>query len=62
MRAVRAPFVHQQAWEIEDEGKRGPAAFARDQFCNLRAEVIRREWHQTRFIGGELRWLGKHLP
>ena len=37
-----AHFVHQQAWEIEDEGKGGPAAFARDRFRNLRAEVIRR--------------------
>ena len=36
-----AHFVHQQAWEIEDEGKGGPAAFARDRFRNLRAEVIR---------------------
>src|SRR4051794_32091059 len=24
-----AHFVHQQAWGIEDEGKRGPAAFTR---------------------------------
>ena len=57
-----AHFVHQQAWEIEDQGKRGPAAFARDRFRNLRAEVMRRGWHQNRFIGGRLRWLGKYLP
>ncbi len=57
-----AHFVHQQAWEIEDEGNGGPAAFARDRFRNLRAEVIRRGWHQNRFIGGKLRWLGKYLP
>jgi hypothetical protein len=59
-----AHYVHQQAWDIEDDGKRGPAAFARDRFRNLRAEVIRREWHQTKtkFIGGKLRWLGKYLP
>ncbi len=57
-----AHFVHQQAWEIEDEGKRGPAAFTRDRFRDLRAEVMRRGWHQNRFIGGKLRWLGKYLP
>jgi hypothetical protein len=57
-----AHFVHQQAWQIEDEGKRGPAALARDGFRNLRAEVMRRGWHQNRIIGGKLRWLGKYLP
>ena len=57
-----AHFVHQQAWEIEDEGKRGPVAFARDRLRNLRAEVMRRGWHQNKFIGGKLRWLSKYLP
>lgn len=57
-----AHFVHQQAWEIEDLGRAGPAAFARDQFRNLRAEVVRRGWHHNRLIGGKLRWLGKYLP
>lgn len=57
-----AHFVHQQAWEIEDEQRQGPAAFARNRFRNLRAEVIRRGWHQNRFVGGKLRWLGKYLP
>lgn len=57
-----AHFVHQQSWQIEDEGKRGPAAFTRDRFRDLRAEVIRRWWHQNRFIGGKLPWLGKYLP
>jgi hypothetical protein len=54
--------VHQQAWQIEDEGKRGPAAIARDRFRNLRALVIRKGWHSNRFIGGRLRWLGKYVP
>jgi len=49
-----AHYVHQQAWVIEDEGKRGPAALIRDRFRNLRAGVIRRGWHQNRFIGGKL--------
>jgi hypothetical protein len=57
-----AHFVHQQAWEIEDEGKVGPAAFVRDRFRNLRAEVLRRGWHQNRIIGDTLRWLGRYLP
>ena len=57
-----AHFVHQQAWEIEDDGKRNPAVFARNVFRNLRAAVSRRGWHQNRFIGGKLRWLGKYLP
>lgn len=57
-----AHYVHQQAWEIEDAGKHGPAAFVRDQLRNLRAEVIRRGWHHNELIGGRLRWLGKYLP
>ena len=57
-----AHFVHQRAWEIEDEGKRGPAAVVRERVRSLRAEVIRRGWHQRRFIGDRLRWLDKFLP
>jgi len=47
-----AHWVHQQAWEIEDEGTRGPAAFARGRLRDLRNKVI----------GGKLRWLGRYLP
>lgn len=54
--------VHQRTWEIEDEGKDGPVASARDQFRNLRAEVIRRGWHQNKLIRGKLRCLGTYLP
>jgi hypothetical protein len=57
-----AHFVHQRAWEIEDHNTRGPASLVRDKLRNLRAGVMRRGWHQDRFIGGGLRWLGKHLP
>lgn len=57
-----AHFVHQQAWEIEDEGKHGPAAFAHNTFRHLRAEVVRHGWHRNKFIGSKLRWLGKYLP
>jgi hypothetical protein len=57
-----AHFVHQQAWEIEDERTRGPGAFVRDKVRALRAEVQRRGWHENRFIGERLQWLGKYLP
>ena len=57
-----ADFVHQRAWEIEDHHRGGPAAIVRDRFRDLRAGVMRRGWHQNRFIGGRLRWLGKYLP
>ncbi len=56
-----AHFVHQQAWQIEDEGQRGPAVLVRERFRNLRAEVIRRGWHRNRFVGDALRWLDKYL-
>lgn len=57
-----AHYVHRQAWTIDDEGKRGPAVLVRDRFRNLRAEVMRRGWHQNGFIGGTLRWLDKYVP
>ena len=57
-----AHFVHQEAWKIEDLGRRSPGALARDGFRTMRAEVVRRGWHQSRLIGQPLRWLGKHLP
>ena len=57
-----AHFAHQQAWAIEDQGRRGPAASAREVLRNLRAQIVRRGWHQNRIIGGTLRWLGRYLP
>src|SRR4051794_8862213 len=57
-----AHYVHQQAWQIEDNGKRGAAAFVRDRLRNVRAGVLRRGWHHNGFIGGRLRWLDKYLP
>ena len=57
-----AHFVHQQAWEVEDECRRGVAALARDRIRNLRAEVIRRGWHHNKFISGPLRRLDRYLP
>lgn len=57
-----AHFVHQRAWEIEDHGRRGPAALARIRFRRLRAGVVERGWHQKKFIGARFRWMGKYLP
>lgn len=57
-----AHFVHKQAWEIEDKGKHGPAVLAREQFRNLRAVVMRRGWHQNRFVGSTLRQFGRFFP
>jgi hypothetical protein len=57
-----AHFVHQQAWQIEDHGRRGPVALVRHQFRRLRAVVIRRGWHRNRFVGPVLRRLGRYLP
>jgi len=57
-----AHFVHQRASAIEDEGRSGPAVRARQILRAAREEVVRRGWHRNRFIGGRLRWLGKHLP
>ena len=57
-----AHFVHQRAWQMEDLGKHGPAAFARDRLRNLRAEAMRRGWHRHKLIGDRLRWLGRYLP
>ena len=57
-----AHYVHQRAWQIEDKHRQGPTAAARKGVRAARAAVIQRGWHQNRFIGGALRWLGKHLP
>lgn len=57
-----AHFVHQQAWEIEDAGRRGPAGRAREGVRTVRAVVVRRGWHHQKVLGGALRWLGRYLP
>ncbi|MGH3471986.1 MAG: hypothetical protein ACRDPG_08065 [Nocardioidaceae bacterium] len=50
------------AWEIEDRGKRSPGSRARDGFRSVRKHVVSRGWHQSRWVGPPLRWLGRHLP
>ena len=56
-----AHFVHQQAWQIEDQGGDGPGGRVRDGLRILRAGVLRRGWHRNRFARGGLRWLGRYL-
>lgn len=57
-----AHVVHLRAWEIEDGGRGGPSAFARDVVRHVRSEVVRRGWHRNRVLGGALRRLGRRLP
>lgn len=57
-----AHFVHQQAWEIEDQDRHGFGATARDRIRGLRTQVIERGWHNHTYLGAPLQWLGKHLP
>jgi hypothetical protein len=57
-----AHSVSKSAWELEDQSKTGPAVMARDRFRALRRDVMRRGWHQSRLVGGPIRWIGKRLP
>jgi hypothetical protein len=57
-----AHSVSKWAWEIEDQARTGPLVMARDRLRAARREVIRRGWHQSRIVGGPIRWIGKRLP
>lgn len=57
-----AHFVHQQARQIEDAERRGPASRIRDRVRIVRAVVVRRGWQHDKFIGGRLRWLDRYVP
>ncbi len=50
------------AWEIEDQTRTGLAVSARDRFRRLRKAVVRRGWHQHRYVGRGLRWIGRFTP
>jgi len=50
------------AWEIEDQRRTGLAVRARDRFRRLRKTVVRHGWHNNRFVGRGLRWLGRFTP
>jgi hypothetical protein len=50
------------AWEVEDQDRTGLAVRARDGIRRLRKTVVRHGWHQNRFVGRGLRWLGRFTP
>ncbi|MFC7655421.1 hypothetical protein ACFQV8_01635 [Pseudonocardia benzenivorans] len=50
------------AWEIEDQSRSGLAVRVRERFRRLRKYVVRRGWHNRKFIGGLLRWVGRFTP
>ena len=50
------------AGQIEDQARIGAAVRVRDQFRRARRTVIARGWHNNRFIGPPLRWIGRHTP
>ena len=63
--AMCLPCAHwaaKEAWEIEDRDKTGALVRVRDKFRATRRGVVERGWHNSRWFGGPLRWLGKHLP
>lgn len=57
-----AHSISKWAWEIEDHSRTGLAVRARDAFRRARKNVVQHGWHNGRFIGPPLRWLGKHTP
>ena len=57
-----ARWASKQAWEIEDKGKTGTLVRARKQFRALRRSVVQHGWHNSRWFGGPIRWIGKRLP
>lgn len=57
-----AHAISRWAWEIEDEARTGLAVRIRDRLRRLRATLVGHGWHQSRFIGRALRWLGRYAP
>jgi hypothetical protein len=57
-----ARWASKQAWEIEDRAKSGPLVSGRDRLRAARRSVIEHGWHNSRWFGGPIRWLGKRLP
>jgi hypothetical protein len=57
-----AHSLSKRACEIEDQGRTGPAARARDGLRWLRKTVVQHGWHQNRVVGRGLRWLGRFTP
>jgi hypothetical protein len=57
-----AHFLHQQAWNLEDELRPSMGGRVRDGLRSARRAVMARSWHQRPLVGRPLRWLGRHLP
>lgn len=57
-----AHSISKWAGEIEDRSRSGLAVRARDRFRQVRKAVVRHGWHNSRFLGRSLRWIGKHTP
>ena len=57
-----ARWAAREAREIEDRARSGFGVLVRKQLDAARHGVINRGWQHNRFLGGALRWLGKHLP
>ena len=57
-----ARWAARQARDLEDLSASGVGVLVRDRLRAARRVVMDRGWHQQRFVGGPLRWLGKHLP
>jgi hypothetical protein len=57
-----ARWAAKQAWMIEDRDATGPLVLARDGLRTVRQIVVDRGWHQSRWLGAPLRWIGKKMP
>jgi hypothetical protein len=57
-----AHFVHQRAWEVEDQSRTTYGAKARDAWRRLRRRGLERGWHNKRWVGRPLRAIARHLP
>jgi hypothetical protein len=57
-----AHSLSRSAWEIEDQARTGLAVRVRDRLRRLRANVVRRGWHQNKIIGRPLQWIGRFTP
>lgn len=57
-----AHFIHQRAWEVEDQSRTTRGVRARDVWRRLRRTGFERGWHQSRWIGRPIRAIARHLP
>jgi hypothetical protein len=55
-------WAAKQSRQIEDRTRTGPLVRVRDRLRLARQQVMQRGWHRNRWLGGPLRWLGRHVP